>query len=87
MPDVSGYLSAHIDRDANDHCGNGDAGNKCNAHRSSHQGAELPQNLLLSAPGLFSPEGAARWTETRTKKGFLREKLKGNPKPKHKKSL
>lgn len=56
---VSSHLSANIDRDANDHCRDSDASYESNAHGRAHQRAELPQNLLLSAPGLLPPEGAA----------------------------
>lgn len=59
---MSSHLSAHIDWDADDHCGDGDAGYEGDAHRCAHQRAELPEDLLLSAPGLLPPECAARRT-------------------------
>lgn len=59
LSDVSIHLSAHIDRDANYHCRDGNASNEGDAHRRTHQRAKLPEDLLLSAPGLLPPEGAA----------------------------
>lgn len=56
---VSSHLSAHIDWDANDHCRDGNAGYESDAHGRAHQRAELPEDLLLSAPGLLAPESAA----------------------------
>lgn len=56
---VHSHLSAHIDRDADDHSGNGDASDERDSHRCSDQRAELPEDFLLSAPGLLPPEGAA----------------------------
>lgn len=61
---VSSHLSAHIDWDANDHRRDGNAGYEGDAHGRAHQCAELPEDLLLSAPGLLPPEGAAWRTET-----------------------
>lgn len=57
------HLSADVDGDADDHGGDGDAGDEGDAHGCPDQCAELPQDLLLSAPGLLAPKGAARWTE------------------------
>lgn len=53
------HLSAHVDWDANYHRRDGDAGYEGDAHRRTDQCAELPEDLLLSAPGLLPPEGAA----------------------------
>lgn len=53
------HLSAHVDWDANYHRRDGDAGYERDAHRRTDQCAELPEDLLLSAPGLLPPEGAA----------------------------
>ena len=57
------YLATDVNRDADDHGGNGDACDEGDADRRSDQGAQLPQNLLLPAPRLLPPEGTARWTE------------------------
>ncbi len=56
---VSSHLSAHIDWDADDHGRDSNAGYEGDAHGCAHQRAELPKDLLLSAPGLLPPEGAA----------------------------
>lgn len=56
---LSSHLSAHIDWDADDHRWDGDAGDESDAHGRSDQRAELPEDLLLPAPGLLPPEGAA----------------------------
>lgn len=53
------HLSAHVDWDANDHGGDGDAGDEGDAHGGADQRAELPEDLLLPAPRLLPPEGAA----------------------------
>lgn len=57
------YLSANVDGYANDHSRDGDAGYEGDAHWGPHQRAELPEDLLLSAPGFLAPKGAARRTE------------------------
>lgn len=59
------HLAADINRDADDHGRNGDACNESDANRSSNQGSQLPQNLLLPAPRLLSPKCAARGTNDR----------------------
>lgn len=56
------HLSAHIHRNPNDHCRYGNASNQCNANRSAHKCAQLPQDFLLPAPGLLTPERASRRT-------------------------
>ena len=56
------YLSADPDGNADDHGGDGDAGDEGDPHRSPHQGAQLPQDLLLPAPRLLTPERAAGGT-------------------------
>lgn len=57
------YLSANIDGYADYHSRDGDAGYEGDAHWGPHQCAELPEDLLLSAPGFLPPKGAARRTE------------------------
>lgn len=63
------YLSANINRNANDHGRNGNASNEGNSHRSTNQCAQLPKNFLLTAPRLLAPKCAARGAaeETYTK--------------------
>lgn len=56
---ISSHLSANIDWDANDHCWDGNASYEGDANGCAHQRAKLPEDLLLSAPGLLPPEGAA----------------------------
>lgn len=56
---VTSHLSTDIDRDANDHCRDSDASYEGDTHWCAHQRAKLPEDLLLSAPGLLPPEGAA----------------------------
>lgn len=56
------YLSADPDGNADDHGGDGDAGDEGDPHGSPHQGAQLPQDLLLPAPRLLAPERAAGGT-------------------------
>lgn len=57
------HLTADVNWDADDHGGNSDACDESDANRSSDQSSQLPQNLLLPAPRLLAPEGAARWTD------------------------
>lgn len=54
------YLSANINRNANDHGRNGNASDEGNPHWSTDQCAQLPKNFLLTAPWLLAPESAAR---------------------------
>lgn len=61
---AASHLAAHVNGDADDHGGNGYAGDEGDAHRSSNQGPQLPQDLLLAAPRLLPPERAAGWTTT-----------------------
>ena len=53
------HLAAHVDGDADDHGGHGDAGDQRDADGSADQRSQLPQDLLLPAPRLLPPEGAA----------------------------
>ena len=56
------YLSADPDGNADDHGGDSDAGDEGDPHGSPHQGAQLPQDLLLPAPRFLTPERAAGGT-------------------------
>ncbi len=53
------YLPADPDGDTDDHCRHSDTGHQSNTNGSTDQGAELPQNLLLAAPRLLTPERAS----------------------------
>ena len=57
------YFPADPAGNANDHGWDGDASQESDSHRSSYQSAQLPEKLLLSRPGLLSPESAAGWTQ------------------------
>lgn len=57
------HLPPHIHGDSNDHGRDGNAGDEGDPDRSTDQRSELPQNLLLSAPRLLSPESTARRTD------------------------
>lgn len=77
------HLSAHVNRDTDDHGGHGDARYEGDAHGCSHQRAELPEDLFLSAPGLLPPKRAAGRAEGREKywlwrKAGRREGLRRN---------
>ena len=41
------------------HCWNRDASDESYSHRGSYDSSQLPHQLLLPAPGLLAPEGAA----------------------------
>lgn len=62
-PERTSHLSANVNGDADDHGRYSNAGDESDANRSSDQGSQLPQDLLLPAPRLLSPERAAGWTE------------------------
>lgn len=53
------HLASDVDRDADDHGGNGDPRDERDADGRSDQRPQLPQDLLLPAPRLLPPEGAA----------------------------
>lgn len=53
------HLPAHVHRDSNDHCRDGNACDESDAHWGSDQSAKLPEDLLFSAPWLLTPKGAA----------------------------
>ena len=62
------HLAADVNRDADDHGGDGDACDERDADRSSDQSPQLPQDLLLPAPRLLTPKCAARRTDGGEKK-------------------
>lgn len=76
-PERRSHLSANVNRDADDHGGHGDAGDEGDANRSSDQSSQLPQDLLLPAPRLLSPERAAGWTERGRREGSGGDKCGG----------
>lgn len=56
---ILSHLTANVNRNANDHGRNSNASNEGDAHWSTNQGPQLPQNLFLSTPRLLPPERAA----------------------------
>ncbi|CAN7948133.1 unnamed protein product, partial [Ixodes pacificus] len=56
------HLAADPNRDADDDGGHRDARDEGNSHGGPHEHAQLPEDLLLAAPGLLAPEGATRGT-------------------------
>ena len=53
-------FAAGPDGQADEDGGGGDAGDEGDAHGRANQDAQLPEDLLLAAPRLLAPEGAAR---------------------------
>lgn len=53
------HLAPDVNRDADDHGGDGNSCDEGDADRRSDQSPQLPQDLLLPAPRLLPPEGAA----------------------------
>lgn len=55
----SPHLPSNIDRNADNHGRDSYTGYECNAHRGTYKRSQLPQNLLLPAPWLLTPESTA----------------------------
>ena len=53
------YFPAHVDRNPDDHGGKRDGSDQRDSDRRANERAQLPQDLLLPAPGLLPPERAA----------------------------
>lgn len=63
------YLTTHVDGNAHDDDGYGDASNEGDDDWRPQQHAHLPQNLPCLRPGLLPPEGTARGTDREYKGG------------------
>lgn len=66
---MGSHLAANVNRYADDHGGNCNACDEGDANWSPDQSPQLPQNLLLPAPGLLPPESTTGRTNGENAEG------------------